>query len=252
MLRVRVIPCLDVRAGRVVKGVRFRNLRDSGSPPELASEYERQGADELILLDITATAERRGTALATVQAVRRVLSIPLTVGGGIASVADAEALLDAGADRISVNTAAVERPELITELAGRFGRQCTVIAIDAVSDGSGSYQVVLRSGSERTALSAIEWARRATKLGAGEILLTSLDRDGTGRGYQCELLRRCAAVVNVPIIASGGANSPEHLLEVLENGADAVLAASIFHDGQYSVGDIKASLARGGVAVRPC
>jgi imidazole glycerol-phosphate synthase subunit HisF len=252
MLRVRVIPCLDVREGRVVKGVRFRDLRDSGAPAELALEYERQGADELVLLDITATTQRRGTALATVQAVREVLSIPLTVGGGVGSVADAQDLLDAGADRISVNTAAVERPELVTELAERFGRQCTVIAIDAAGDGSGGYRVVLRSGMERTGLCAIDWARRVTALGAGEILLTSLDRDGTRLGYQCELLRRCAATVTVSIIASGGADSPAHLLEALENGADAVLAASIFHEGRYSVADVKALLAQEGVEVRPC
>ncbi len=250
MLTTRVIPCLDVRDGRVVKGVRFRDLRDSGSPAELAAEYERQGADELVLLDIAATPTARGTALATIRQVREILSIPLTVGGGVRTVADAQALLDAGADKVGVNTAAVERPELLTELAEQFGRQCTVIAIDAAGDGDGGYRVVVRSGRETTALCAIEWARQATASGAGEVLLTSFDRDGTRSGYDLELLQRTRAAVQVPIIASGGANAPAHLLEALQHGADAVLAASIFHDGQYTVGDIKAHLAQGGMAVR--
>ena len=254
MLTVRVIPCLDTRDGRVVKGVRFQGLRDAGDPVQLALAYEEQGADELVLLDVSATPEGRGNALETVRRVRRALSIPLSVGGGVKGVGDAEALLEAGADKVGVNTAAVRRPELVAELARRFGAQCTVIAIDAARRGDApeaGWEVVVRSGQERTGLDAIEWARRVAELGAGEILLTSWDRDGTRSGYDLGLLGAASDAVNIPIIASGGAASPEHLRAALEAGADAVLAASIFHDGEYTVASIKEALIGFGLNLRP-
>lgn len=252
MLTARIIPCLDVKGGRVVKGIRFQGLRDAGDPAERALAYERQGADELVLLDVSATTEERSHALDTVRAVRAVLSIPLTVGGGVRAVADAAALLEAGADKVSVNTAAVANPELLTELHDRFGAQCTVIAIDAAqrSEGDG-WEVVVKSGRERTGLDAVAWAREAVARGAGEILLTSWDRDGTRSGYDCMLLKAIHAAVQVPVIASGGAANAEHLAEALAAGADAVLAASIFHDGDLTVGDVKQTLRNLGVGVRP-
>lgn len=254
MLTARVIPCLDVRDGRVVKGVRFQGLRDAGDPAERAAAYEAQGADELVLLDVSATPDGRGHALETVRRVRAVLSIPLTVGGGIKTVADARALLDAGADKVSVNTAAVLDPGILTAMAVEFGSQCTVLALDAaerVVEGApvGGWEVVIRSGKERTGLSALTWGRDAVERGVGEILLTSWDRDGTRSGYDLTLLQAMSHLP-VPIIASGGANSPQHLVEALRHGADAVLAASIFHDGDYTVGDVKEVLASEGLRVR--
>jgi cyclase len=251
MLTARIIPCLDVKGGRVVKGVRFQGLRDAGDPAERAAAYEAQGADELVLLDVSATTEERSHALETVRAVRHVLSIPLTVGGGVRTVADAEALLSAGADKVSVNTAAVERPALVAELSARFGAQCTVVAIDAAGrDGGGGWEVVVRSGKERTGRDAIAWAREVMDLGAGELLLTSWDRDGTRSGYDCALLEAVHDAVTIPVIASGGAAHAAHLAEALKAGADAVLAASIFHDGDLTVADVKAALAREGLGVR--
>jgi len=249
MLTVRIIPCLDCRDGRVVKGVRFQGLRDAGSPAELSATYEAQGADEIILLDVSATPEGRANQTDTVRAVRETLSIPLTVGGGVRVADDAARLLDAGADKVSTNTAAVEEPGLIDKLARRFGSQCAVLAIDAAWTGA-RFEVIVRSGKERTGKDAVEWAREATARGAGEILLTSWDRDGTRAGYDLALLRAVSAAVSVPVIASGGADSAEHMAEALSAGADAVLAASIFHDGHTSVGAIKAQLRALGVHVR--
>lgn len=245
----RVIPCLDVRDGRVVKGVRFQGLRDAGDPAEQAGRYAAQGADELVVLDVSATPEGRANAAETVRAVRAALHIPLTVGGGVRSVDDAARLLDAGADKVGVNTAAVERPALLSELAERFGRQCVVLALDAARVGEG-WTVVTRSGRERTGRDAVAWAREAEALGAGEILLTSWDRDGTRSGYDTALIEAISRAVEVPVVASGGADSAQHLIEALHAGADAVLAASIFHDGDTTVGAIKAQLAAAGVEVR--
>jgi len=250
MLARRVIPCLDVRDGRVVKGVRFRELRDAGDPAELASFYEAEGADELVLLDVSATPEGRSTHLDCVRRVRRRLSIPLTVGGGVRSLEDAAALLEAGADKVSINTAAVLHPQLLSRMAERFGSQCTVLALDAARAGGGAFWVIIRCGGERKPLDAVAWAKTAAGEGAGEILLTSWDRDGTRLGYDLELIRAVAQAVRVPVIASGGADTPEHLLEALRAGADAVLAASIFHYRKYSVSAIKDYLARGNVEVR--
>ncbi|MEM7199109.1 MAG: imidazole glycerol phosphate synthase subunit HisF [Planctomycetota bacterium] len=251
MLCARVIPCLDCRDGRVVKGVQFQGLRDAGSPTELAAAYEAQGADELVMLDVSASPEGRATAFDTVRALRRELSIPLTVGGGVRRADDAARLLDAGADKVSVNTAAVREPEMLTAMAERFGRQCTVLALDAAFEASrGRFEVVVMSGAERTGRAATEWAQEAVERGAGEILLTSWDRDGTRSGYDLELLRVMAAAVTAPIIASGGANEPRHLVEALQAGADAVLAASIFHDGDWTVDGIKRELAQRGITVR--
>ncbi len=252
-LLARIIPCLDVRAGRVVKGVRFQNLRDSGDPVALASAYEEQGADELTLLDVSATPDDRKTAAHTVAAVRRVLGIPLTVGGGIRSEDDAARLLDAGADKVGVNSAAVTDPDLLSRLAARFGRQCVVLSIDAARDKAAAtptYHVVTRSGTNRTPLNAVEWAARGESLGAGEILLTSMDQDGTLAGYDLDLLRAVSRAVNVPVIASGGASGPQHMVDALRAGADAVLAASIFHDGHWTVASIKSELARAGLEIR--
>ncbi|MCC6624238.1 MAG: imidazole glycerol phosphate synthase subunit HisF [Deltaproteobacteria bacterium] len=258
MLARRVIPCLDVRDGRVVKGVRFQGLRDAGDPAERAAAYEAQGADELVLLDVSATPEGRGHALETVRAVRKVLSIPLTVGGGVSALEHVQHLLEAGADQVSVNTAAVLDPTLVERMAERFGSQCTVVAIDAAlrsddgepAPGASAWEVVIRSGRERTGLDVIEWARDVVGRGAGELLLTSWDRDGTRSGYDLALLAAVSAAVMVPVIASGGADSPEHLAQALEAGADAVLAASIFHDGDHAVADVKAHLAARGFEIR--
>ncbi len=256
MLPVRVIPCLDVRAGRVVKGVRFRGLQDQGDPAALAGAYEEQGADEVVVLDVTATTEGRGTRLDTVAAVRARLSVPVTVGGGIGEVSDAAALLEAGADKVAVNTAALRRPGLLTELAARFGSQCVVASIDALAGGTGAprasgYMVVVRSGTERLERDAVAWAREAAERGAGEILLTSIDRDGTRSGYELPLLRAVREAVSVPIVASGGADTARHMAEAVGGGADAVLAASIFHQHHWTVGRVKSELAQLGVPVRP-
>ena len=250
MLTKRIIPCLDVKDGRVVKGVKFQGLRDAGSPAELAQAYEQQGADELVLLDVSATPEGRKTALTTVRDVRRVLSIPLTVGGGIRSIADARNLLEAGADKVGVNTAAVNDPPLLTAIAEQFGRQCTVLAVDAKQAAPGKWQAVVLSGTTDLDLDVIDWVQTACEKGAGEILLTSWDRDGTRSGYDLALTSAVADAVNVPVIASGGANDPQQLLEGLQAGADAVLAASIFHYGEWTVLQIKDYLAERNVEVR--
>lgn len=249
MLTTRIIPCLDVADGRVVKGVRFQGLRDAGDPVERATAYERDGADELVLLDVSATPEGRGNAAHTVAAVRQVLSIPLTVGGGIRTVEDAARLLGAGADKISINTAAVQTPELIDAMATRFGAQCTVLAIDAAATEDG-WQVVVRSGTDRTGMDVLTWAREAVSRGAGEILLTSWDRDGTRSGYDTALLSAMREAVDVPIIASGGADSAAHLIAAAKAGADALLAASIFHDGDTTPDTLKAELFAAGMEVR--
>lgn len=252
MLTRRVIPCLDCHDGRVVKGVRFANLRDSGDPVELAALYESQGADELVLLDVSATPEGRGHRLRTVRAVRTVLSIPLTVGGGVRSLSHARELLEAGADKVAVNTAAVADPQIIDALAATFGTQCTVLAVDAARRGGGaaSWEVVTHSGGYRTGLDALHWCVQAAQRGAGEILLTSWDRDGTRSGYDLELISAVAETVSIPVIASGGAARPQDLLDALRAGADAVLAASIFHEREYSVAAVKDFLAAAGLAVR--
>lgn len=251
MLTRRIIPCLDVRDGRVVKGIKFQGLRDAGDPASLAASYEEMGADEITILDVSATPDGRATAVETVRKVRERLSIPLTVGGGVRTAENARALLEAGADKVGVNTAAVRTPELITEIATRFGSQCAVVAIDAGKRESGDgWEVIITSGTERTGLDVIEWTRHMVERGAGEILLTSWDRDGTKSGYDTELLRAVSSAVNVPVIASGGAATPHHLLEAIEAGADAVLAASIFHYGEYNVEDIKKYLSENGVAIR--
>jgi imidazole glycerol-phosphate synthase subunit HisF len=250
MLARRIIPCLDVSHGRVVKGVRFQGLRDAGDPAERAALYEAQGADEIVILDVSATPEERGNQTETVRRVRARLGIPLTVGGGIRAEDDARALLEAGADKVSINTAAVHRPELLSEIAAHFGVQCTVLAIDAAWR-DGRFEVLIKGGREGTGIDAIQWAREGTKRGAGEILLTSWDRDGTRSGYDLELTRAVAAAVRVPVIASGGAAGPEHLLDAFNAGADAVLAASIFHDDEMTVGDVKRWLIEHGVHLRP-
>ncbi|MEC8425707.1 MAG: imidazole glycerol phosphate synthase subunit HisF [Myxococcota bacterium] len=237
----RVIPCLDVRDGRVVKGVRFQGLRDAGDPVTQASSYAEQGADELVMLDVSATPEGRATAADTCAAVRAVLPLPLTVGGGVRTVEDAARLLAAGADKFAVNTAAVEDPTLLERLADRFGRQCVVLALDAAR-WPGGWEVVTGSGRNRTGRDAVGWAAEGARRGAGEILLTSWDRDGTGEGYDLELLSAVRDAVRVPVIASGGGRTPAHLAGAVRAGADAVLAASIFHDRQFTVGDIKRAL----------
>ncbi len=250
-LAARIIPCLDVSHGRVVKGVRFQGLRDAGDPAERARLYQDQGADEIVILDVSATPEGRGHQHETVRRVREALSIPLTVGGGVRTVEDAYALLEAGADKVSTNTAAVDRPELLTGIAGRFGRQCCVLAIDAARRDGGRFEVLVKGGREGTGRDALEWAQEAERRGAGEILLTSWDRDGTRSGYDLELTRAVAEAVRLPVIASGGADTAEHVREAFEAGADAVLAASIFHDGDTTPGDVKLYLAERGVRVRP-
>ncbi len=283
MFAKRIIPCLDCKDGRVVKGVRFVNLRDAGDPGELAEMYDREGADELVMLDISASREGRATLMDTVNRVARKLFIPLTVGGGVRALEDAQRLLSAGADKVAVNTAAVETPDLISELAARYGRQAVVVAIDArrawsskfndrksspdelrvsrfeprASAGSSEsglapgWLVVTYGGTRPTGLDAVEWARRVEALGAGEILLTSMDADGTQLGFDCELTRTIAEGVPIPVIASGGAGAAEHLVEVfLRGAADAALAASIFHFGTHSIRSLKGYLQAQGVPVR--
>jgi imidazoleglycerol phosphate synthase cyclase subunit len=250
MLAPRNIPCLDVSHGRVVKGIRFQGLRDAGDPAARAALYEAQGADEIVILDVSATPEARGNQVETVRHVRERLGIPLTVGGGIRTADDARALLEAGADKVSVNTAAVHEPALLTEIAERFGRQCTVLAIDAAWR-DGRFEVLIKGGREGTGIDAVRWAREATERGAGEVLLTSWDRDGTRSGYDLELIRAVREAVQVPVIASGGAADAEHLREAFDAGADAVLAASIFHDGDLTVADVKQVLIGQGIPLRP-
>jgi len=247
----RVIPCLDVTNGRVVKGVNFVDLRDAGDPVELAEKYDREGADELVFLDITASSDGRETMIDMVRRTAEQVFIPFTVGGGIRSVDDARAMLRAGADKVSVNTAAVMRPELITEIAREFGAQCVVCAIDAKAVGDG-FEVYLHGGRTPTGIDAVDWARRAVDLGAGEILLTSMDRDGTKEGFDLALTRAVSDAVTAPVIASGGVGTLEHLAHgVIEGGATGVLAASIFHFGQHTIADAKAAMQAAGVSVRP-
>jgi len=250
MLAKRIIPCLDIKDGRVVKGVNFINLRDAGDPVEQARIYDEQGADELVFLDISATQEGRKTTLELVGRVAETVFMPLTVGGGIREVADMRNLLLAGADKVSVNSAAVKRPELLSEGASRFGAQCIVLAIDARRQGS-SWQVYVNGGRVPAGIDAVEWALRGVELGAGEVLLTSMDADGTLAGYDLELTRKIAEAVTVPVIASGGAGTPSHFAEVLTKGkADAALAASLFHDGKLKIPDLKRDLQMWNVPVR--
>jgi imidazole glycerol-phosphate synthase subunit HisF len=245
----RVIPCLDVNAGRVVKGVEFVDIRDAGDPVELAAHYDREGADEVVFLDITATHEKRDTIAKLARASADEVFVPFTIGGGIRSVEDAQAVLDAGADKVSVNSAALQRPELLDELAEQFGAQCVVLAIDA-KRGDGGWEAYLAGGRTATGTDVVAWAREAVERGAGEILLTSMDRDGTNDGYDLALTRAVSEAVGVPVIASGGAGELDHLVQALEAGADAVLCASIFHYGRYTVAAAKEHLAAAGIPVR--
>ncbi|MGH9112463.1 MAG: imidazole glycerol phosphate synthase subunit HisF [Acidimicrobiales bacterium] len=252
MRSVRVIPCLDVDAGRVVKGVNFVGLRDAGDPVELAARYDAEGADELVFLDITASSDARDTIVGVARRTADEVFIPFTVGGGVRSVDDARRLLRAGADKVAVNTSAVERPDLIGELAAEFGAQCVVVAIDARAHAGGGFEVFTHGGRTPTGIDALAWAEEAEDRGAGEILLTSMDRDGTKEGFDVGLTRSISDAVGVPVIASGGVGTLAHLVEgVIEGGADAVLAASIFHFGEHTVGEAKAELTRAGLIVRP-
>ena len=251
MLRRRVIPCLDVADGRVVKGTNFVDLVDEGDPPELAERYAAEGADELVFLDITAAPERRGTLLDIVERTARRAFIPLTVGGGVRTVNEMRDVLRAGADKVSLNTAAVADPMLIARCAGRFGRQAVVVAIDARATVPGAWEVVVKGGREATGLDAVAWAERAVDVGAGELLVTSIDRDGTGVGFDIDLLRAITSRVGVPVVASGGAAGPaDFVAAVRDGGADAVLAASIFHRRIHSIADVKAAMAAAGLPVR--
>jgi imidazole glycerol-phosphate synthase subunit HisF len=251
MIVARVIPCLDVTAGRVVKGTNFVDLRDAGDPVELAARYDAEGADELVFLDITASSDRRDTMVDVVYRTAEEVFIPFTVGGGVRTIEDARRLLRAGADKVSVNTAAVERRALVTEIADEFGTQCVVCAIDA-KRRPGGFEVHVHGGRTPTGIDAIEWAADAAALGAGEILLTSMDRDGTREGFDLELTRAVVDVVGVPVIASGGVGTLDHLVEgIVDGGADAVLAASIFHFAEHSIAAAKALMANHGITVRP-
>ncbi|KGF16285.1 MULTISPECIES: imidazole glycerol phosphate synthase subunit HisF [Corynebacterium] len=253
---IRVIPCLDVNDGRVVKGVNFENLRDAGDPVELARRYNEEGADELTFLDVTASKDGRGTMLDVVRRTAEQVFIPLTVGGGVRSVEDVDQLLRAGADKVSVNTSAIARPELLRELSQRFGAQCIVLSVDArrVPEGGqpqpSGFEVTTHGGSKSAGIDAVEWARRGEELGVGEILLNSMDGDGTKDGFDLELLRKVRAAVDVPIIASGGAGAAEHFPPAVDAGADAVLAASIFHFGEVSIREVKDAMADAGIEVR--
>jgi cyclase len=240
MLAKRIIPCLDVTGGRVVKGTKFLNLRDAGDPVECAAEYDRQGADELVFLDITASSDGRETMIQVVERTADKVFMPVTVGGGIRTVEDIRRMLRAGADKVSVNTSAIQNPDLVRAGSEQFGSQCIVVAIDAKQKGRGTWEVYSHGGRTPTGLDALEWAKKVVALGAGEILLTSMDADGTKAGYDVRLTRAISQAVNVPVIASGGAGSLDHMYEVLTLGrADAVLAASVFHFGQYKVADVK-------------
>jgi len=250
MLAKRIIPCLDVDKGRVVKGVKFQNLRDAGDPVEVAKSYEEQSADELVFLDITASAEERKIMIEVVQRVAETIFIPFTVGGGVSSLEDIRTLLSAGADKVSINTAAVKNPQLIYESAKRFGSQCIVVAIDAKRSERG-WEVYIHGGRTPTGLDAVEWAKRVESLGAGEILLTSMDADGTKKGYDIELCRAVASAVSIPVIASGGAGTMEHFYEVFtQTNVDAALAASLFHFKEVNIPELKAYLKNKGVHVR--
>jgi len=249
---VRVIPCLDVDAGRVVKGVNFLNLRDAGDPVELGAAYDAQGADELVFLDVTASADERSMMLDVVRRTAETVFIPLTVGGGVRSPSDVDTLLRAGADKVGVNTAAIARPELIAEIAERFGRQVLTLSLDVRRQAGmpSGFEVTTHGGRRGAGLDAIEWAARAAELGAGEILLNSMDADGTKDGFDLELIRAVRAVVTVPVIASGGAGAVEHFVPAIDAGADAVLAASVFHFGELAIGDVKQALQQAGHPVR--
>ena len=255
-LAVRVIPCLDVDAGRVVKGVNFANLRDAGDPVELAAAYDAEGADELTFLDVTASSSGRATMLDVVRRTAEQVFIPLTVGGGVRAVADVDALLRAGADKVSVNTAAIGRPELLAELARQFGSQCIVLSVDARTVPLGGpptasgWEVTTHGGRQGTGIDAVESARRGAELGVGEILLNSMDADGTKAGFDLPMLRAVRAAVTVPVIASGGAGRVEHFAPAVAAGADAVLAASVFHFGELTIGEVKAAMASEGITVR--
>ena len=252
MLKARIIPCLDVKDGRVVKGVNFVDLIDAGDPVEQAKFYDSQGADELTFLDITASHENRDTIFDVVNRTAEQCFMPLTVGGGVRQVEDIRKLLLAGADKVSINTAAVKRPEFVGEAAEKFGAQCIVVAIDAKSTGPGKWEIFTHGGRERTGIDAVEWAQRMASLGAGEILLTSMDRDGTRSGFDIALTRAVADSIRIPVIASGGVGTLDHLAAgILEGHATAVLAASIFHFGEYTIPEAKAHLAAAGVAIRP-
>ncbi|MFY8130777.1 MAG: imidazole glycerol phosphate synthase subunit HisF [Burkholderiaceae bacterium] len=251
MLAKRIIPCLDVTAGRVVKGVNFVELRDAGDPVEIAARYNEQGADELTFLDITASSDQRDIILHVIEAVASQVFIPLTVGGGVREVHDVRRLLNAGADKVSMNTSAVTNPQLVADASARYGAQCIVVAIDAKQTGPGHWQVFTHGGRNNTGLDAIAWAQRVEQLGAGEILLTSMDRDGTKSGFDLELTRAISDAVGIPVIASGGVGSLQHLADGITQGrADAVLAASIFHFGQHTVGQAKRFMAAQGIPVR--
>jgi cyclase len=247
----RVIPCMDVDGGRVVKGTRFIDIRDAGDPVELAAYYDAHGADELVFLDITATSDKRDTVVELARRAADEVFVPFTIGGGVRTVADAQAVLDAGADKVSVNSAAVARPDLLGEMAQVFGAQCVVLAIDARGRDDGTWEVVVAGGRTPTGRDAVRWAREGVERGAGEILLTSMDRDGTKDGYDLDLVGAIGRAVDVPVIASGGAGAPRHLIEGIRAGADAVLCASIFHYGQYTIPAVKAELAAAGIATRP-
>jgi cyclase len=252
MLKARVIPCLDVKDGRVVKGVNFVDLRDAGDPVEQARVYDKAGADELCFLDITASHENRDTIYDVVRGTASECFMPLTVGGGVRTVEDIRKLLLAGADKVSINTAAVDRPEFVAEASERFGAQCIVVAIDAKSTGPGKWEIFTHGGRTPTGIDAIEWAKRMVGNGAGEILLTSMDRDGTKQGFDIPLTRAVADAIPVPVIASGGVGNLDHLVDGIRDGhATAVLAASIFHFGEYSIGEAKAHMAAAGVPMRP-
>ena len=251
MLTKRIIPCLDVTAGRVVKGVNFQELRDAGDPVEIARRYDEQGADELTFLDITASSDERDIILHVIESVAEQVFIPLTVGGGVRQVEDVRRLLNAGADKVSMNTAAVQNPQLVADASGKVGSQCIVVAIDAKQTSPGKWEVFTHGGRNNTGLDAIEWARKVESLGAGEILLTSMDRDGTKQGFDLALTRAVSEAVGVPVIASGGVGTLQHLADgVTEGRADAVLAASIFHFGEFTVGEAKRYMAERGIAVR--
>ncbi len=252
MLKVRVIPCLDVKDGRVVKGVNFVDLRDAGDPVEQAKVYDREGADELCFLDITASSDNRDIILDVVSRTAEACFMPLTVGGGVRNLDDIRRLLLAGADKVSINTAAVATPEFVRQAAEKFGSQCIVVAIDAKATGPGAWEVFTHGGRNPTGLDAVEWAKRMASYGAGEILLTSMDRDGTKAGFDVELTRAIADAISIPVIASGGVGTLDHMVDgVREGHASAVLAASIFHFGEYSIAETKAHMAAAGVAVRP-
>ena len=255
-LAIRIIPCLDVDGGRVVKGVNFENLRDAGDPVELAARYDAEGADELTFLDVTASSSGRATMLEVVRRTAEQIFIPLTVGGGVRSVEDVDVLLRAGADKVSVNTAAIDRPELLAELSRQFGSQCIVLSVDArtVPEGgtptASGWEVTTHGGRRGTGIDAVQWAARGAELGVGEILLNSMDADGTKAGFDLTMLRAVRAAVSVPIIASGGAGAVEHFAPAVEAGADAVLAASVFHFGELTIPQVKAAMAAAGVTVR--